>query len=477
LSGLTFSDTLVEEKPPWSPLGECFVHAQATELPRPQIENLMQSPLHSSPLHVLHSPVAEDESLMQQMNEPGQPFEPVPYTPFDIRECPSPEPPPKVVSWLSSKLDSMQLNTFWEESESETETEPEEPLVDPLEDVGPCTLLGTAQLLALGVASADDVDTLAERVYLKAVSDPVVTPGLCSDLLVLLLPQLPPLVEHRREGTAGSSTLLLLSSVVQRCNADLGGVETESPSANSHGSVLFLGELLKRNLVGLGEVKALFQKLLFVEPVLDHAASLACHLFLSVGPVLDRQPVGQKLVDLVQMRLKELKGGNYSHPTRFSLGHVTDLRTNRWMPKPEETPKKPGKSSKLCLPKVCASPPADASEREEYSDNVRLIGSLFVESRVQMPVVKALFQKLLFVKTQPLDADVSLAVELLRTVGPVLDQSEVGSTLADYVLLRFQELKENSFADTLKAVTEVTKLRSSGWSTERSFTFKVGCSP
>jgi len=179
----------------------------------------------------------------------------------------------------------------------------------------------------------------------------------------------------------------------------------------------------------------------------------------------------------VQMRLKELKGGNYSQPTRFSLGHVTDLRANRWVPKQEEKPKKPAKAAKLSLPKVCASPPADASEREEYSDNVLLIGSLFVESRVQMPVVKALFHKLLFVKAQPLDADVQLATRLLASVGPVLDRSEVGSTLADYILLRFQELKENSSAETLKAVTEVTKLRSSGWSTERSFTFKVGCSP
>lgn len=67
-----------------------------------------------------------------------------------------------------------------------------------------------------------------------------------------------------------------------------------------------------------------------------------------------------------------------------------------------------------------------------------------------------------------------LAHALLSTVGPVLDRSEVGSTLNDYVLLRFQELKENLAADTRTHVDEVTKLRSSGWAAERTFTFKVG---
>lgn len=78
-------------------------------------------------------------------------------------------------------------------------------------------------------------------------------------------------------------------------------------------------------------IKAMFSRLCFEEKPLDHAVCLACHLMLAVGPTLDRaDQVGGKLVDYVTMRLKELKGGNYSEPTRFSLTHVTDLRAAKW---------------------------------------------------------------------------------------------------------------------------------------------------
>jgi hypothetical protein len=207
----------------------------------------------------------------------------------------------------------------------------------------------------------------------------------------------------------------------------------------------------------MGEVKALFGRLVFdeVRPA-DHSASLACHLFLTVGSFLERTAPGRKLSDCMCARLRELKGINFSEETLFSLKHVTDLKLNKWVAKKET------KSA----PKV-ASVEKAARAPAEQDDKVLLIGKLFTEQRVATAVVKELFSQLLF-KESVKENRVELACKLLSMVGPTLEASETGKKLVELVLLRMHDVKPG-----LAAVYAVSNLRANDWTPQRGFTFRA----
>merc|ERR1712216_915516 len=165
---------------------------------------------------------------------------------------------------------------------------------------------------------------LARALYDKAVADPQNSPSLLADVLVALLPR-PPLQAH-----------LLLDAVVQECKDHFVDIEGPEPAESAHGCVLFLGELYLRRLITAGMVKEMFAQMLFKDTwPLDHAVHLACHLLLTTGQNLDQTEVGNQMVELVVLRLKELKGGKYTDPTRYSMAEVSQLRADKWIVRPK----------------------------------------------------------------------------------------------------------------------------------------------
>merc|ERR1719424_1082292 len=123
----------------------------------------------------------------------------------------------------------------------------------------------------------------------------------------------------------------LAHKIWEYCKEDVPFIASESPPARAHGTVLLAAELFARGLLTMAAAKELFTGLLFGEfhPE-DHAVSLACHAFLVAGPVLDRSPLGVKMVEYIVLRLKEVKGLNLTIATRKSITEVVELQKNRW---------------------------------------------------------------------------------------------------------------------------------------------------
>merc|ERR1719253_120836 len=280
----------------------------------------------------------------------------------------------KVLNWLSQKALQTLGEVIAEESDAESEAPSEagDVYAPLLEELEAGNVAATAEAI-LRVHTAAGTEDLATALVSRAVSEPGVMSLVCANLLVVLSERLP--LGHRREAVCGPAELV--SCVVQRCHAHLVGVETDAVQETAHGSVLFLAELYKRKFVGMGEVKALFGRLVFdeVRPA-DHSASLACHLFLTVGSFLERTAPGRKLSDCMCARLRELKGINFSEETLFSLKHVTDLKLNKWVAKKEAS--KPAKKEAVRA----------SASNDSQDEKVLLIGRLFTEKRVATAVVK-----------------------------------------------------------------------------------------
>jgi hypothetical protein len=123
----------------------------------------------------------------------------------------------------------------------------------------------------------------------------------------------------------------LAHKVWEYCKEDLPFIAGESPPARAHGTVLLAAELFAHGLLSFAEIKELFAVLLFAEShPEDHAVSLACHAFLVAGPILDRSHLGQKMVEYVVLRLKEVKGLNLTIATRKSITEVVELQRCMW---------------------------------------------------------------------------------------------------------------------------------------------------
>lgn len=246
-----------------------------------------------------------------------------------LRMACSTKVPESPTSGASSELDPTEPEGEFEPEGAERDTGV---FTAVLEDLCARTLAAKVKHVLSLVMSPPDMARLARALYDKAVSlpgtDSASTPGLVADLVVALLPR-PPLHGH-----------LLLDALVDECTANFVDIEGCEPSETAHGCVLFLGELYTRRLVPVTMVKGLFMQLLFKDTwPLDHAVHLACHVLLVVGPDLDRSEVGSQMVELVVLRLKELKGGKYTDPTRFSMAEVSTLRADKWYVRPKRVKK------------------------------------------------------------------------------------------------------------------------------------------
>merc|ERR1719262_252812 len=77
----------------------------------------------------------------------------------------------------------------------------------------------------------------------------------------------------------------------------------------------------------------MFQQMLFSDsPIAAEHVRWSCAALLVAGPRLDRNEVGQKMVEFVVMRLKELSVGK-SSAARAATQEVEQLRANSWVQK------------------------------------------------------------------------------------------------------------------------------------------------
>jgi len=126
--------------------------------------------------------------------------------------------------------------------------------------------------------------------------------------------------------------------VLQLIREDLPAIAGDAPPDNSYGAILLASDLFLRGVLGMSGVKEIFAALLFAQThPPDHAVNLACHVFITVGPILDQSDVGAKMVAYLTLRLKEVKGGNLTAQTREAITRSVDLRNHKWMLIPRRT--------------------------------------------------------------------------------------------------------------------------------------------
>jgi len=176
----------------------------------------------------------------------------------------------------------------------------------------------TQAILGLQVHAHKDLEGLAAAIFESAVADPART-LLAADLIKALLPFMVTCYN-------GKKSVTLLDEVKLRCDASVATITSPEPDAACFGSVLLLGHLFVRGLLGLATVKDLFAKLVFTETApADHAVNLATHVLLTCAPALPWSPTGAQMADYVVLRLQELKGhACYSDTTKAAIVAVVE---------------------------------------------------------------------------------------------------------------------------------------------------------
>jgi hypothetical protein len=127
------------------------------------------------------------------------------------------------------------------------------------------------------------------------------------------------------------------------------------------------------------------------------------------------------------------------------------------------------------LPEIASDPPPDRS-----LGTVVLAAELYVAGALPLAAVKEVFAVLLFSESHPEDHAVSFACQAFLRTGPLLDTSEVGRKMLEYVVLRLKEVlgyradgSRNVFTEvqlsvaTRKSITDVLELQSNRWEHSR----------
>jgi hypothetical protein len=121
---------------------------------------------------------------------------------------------------------------------------------------------------------------------------------------------------------------------------------------------------------------------------------------------------------------------------------------------------------KLCeedLPYIASDCPPERSH-----GTVVLAAELFMHGVISLSAMKELFAILLFSESHPADHAVSLACHAFLRVGHLMDSSEVGMKMVEYLVLRLKEVKGlNLSIATRQSITDVVELRKHGWEPSR----------
>jgi len=84
---------------------------------------------------------------------------------------------------------------------------------------------------------------------------------------------------------------------------------------------------------------------------------------MAAGPRLDRTEVGQKMVEFVLMRLKELAPGKYSTAAKSAMTEVEQLRANSWVQKLRNARKE--RPPRLNSKESAGTPKRDSKEEDK----------------------------------------------------------------------------------------------------------------
>jgi hypothetical protein len=115
------------------------------------------------------------------------------------------------------------------------------------------------------------------------------------------------------------------------------------------------------------------------------------------------------------------------------------------------------------LPYIASDCPPERSH-----GTVVLAAELFMHGVLALTAMKELFGTLLFSESHPADHAVSLACHGFLRVGQIMDSSEVGMKMVEYLVLRLKEVKGlNLSIATRQSITDVVELRKHGWEPSR----------
>jgi hypothetical protein len=115
------------------------------------------------------------------------------------------------------------------------------------------------------------------------------------------------------------------------------------------------------------------------------------------------------------------------------------------------------------LPYIASDCPPERSH-----GTVVLAAELFMHGVIALTAMKELFGTLLFSESHPADHAVSLACHGFLRVGQIMDSTEVGMKMVEYLVLRLKEVKGlNLSIATRQSITDVVELRKHGWEPSR----------
>merc|ERR1719305_476953 len=121
---------------------------------------------------------------------------------------------------------------------------------------------------------------------------------------------------------------------------------------------------------------------------------------------------------------------------------------------------------KLCeedLPYIASDCPPERSH-----GTVVLSAELFMHGLIGLSAMKELFAILLFSESHPADHAVSLACHGFLRCGQIMDSSEVGMKMVEYLVLRLKEVKGlNLSIATRQSITDVVELQKNRWEPSR----------
>jgi translation initiation factor 4G len=205
------------------------------------------------------------------------------------------------------------------------------------------------RLVALEIDSADDLKTVISVLFQKALCDPHYCETFADVVFELSsrYPEFPSATQLDDQPTSFAS--LLESSCQHELGVVLKGVEATSPNnieqsddvdrrrSMDSAYMKFVGHLFIRRLISPGIVGKILHQLLAPDAASAACVECACTLLHAIGHTLDAAPRGKEQINLVFLRLRDLKasGGPPHQPwssklPQFKIQDLLDLRANGW---------------------------------------------------------------------------------------------------------------------------------------------------
>jgi hypothetical protein len=178
-----------------------------------------------------------------------------------------------------------------------------------LQDLSCANVQRTADHIVFGAPS---VPELTKAVESRVIADPSQT-SVLADLLAHI-----------------NGRLDVGCECARLCSESLASIDDRASMNRMRGIALLAAELFNRNIVQMSVMKEVFQKLVFSGVVVDNGVRASCDALAVAGFHLEQTPVGSKMIDLLILRLKEIRSGKYAAATRAAMLEVEQMRLHGW---------------------------------------------------------------------------------------------------------------------------------------------------